>query len=190
MSNVSEAGMAFREAVKQSVRKNAWLFVLQGILMVVAGVAAIAYPLLTSVAMIIFLGWTLIIVGVIQGMSLITAREAPHFWLQLISVALGCIIGAMMVWRPEAGLLVLTMLLIVYFMVEGISKIVLSLTVRPLPNWGWVLASGVVGVVLSVYLIGSMPLTAAWLLGLLLGINLISEGAALVVLAWRARSAN
>jgi uncharacterized membrane protein HdeD (DUF308 family) len=187
--SVSEAGAPLREAVKESVRKNAWLFIIQGVLMTVVGIAAIAYPLMTSVAVVVFLGWMLIVVGVVQGISLITAREAPHFWLQLVSVALGCIIGAMMVSRPEAGLLALTLLIIVFFMVEGISKIVLALTVRPLSNWGWVLASGLLGVVLSFYLWASMPLTATWLLGLLLGINLITEGVSLVVLAWRARSA-
>jgi uncharacterized membrane protein HdeD (DUF308 family) len=188
MQSVSEAGSALREAVKESVRKNAWLFIIQGVLMTVAGIAAIAYPLMTSVAVVVFLGWMLIVVGVVQGISLITAREAPHFWLQLVSVALACIIGAMMVSRPEAGLLALTLLVVVYFMVEGISKIVLALTVRPLPNWGWVLASGLLGVALSFYLWADMPITAAWLLGLLLGINLISEGVSLVVLAWQARS--
>jgi uncharacterized membrane protein HdeD (DUF308 family) len=188
MQSVSAAGSALREAVKESVRKNAWLFIIQGVLMTVAGIAAIAYPLMTSVAVVVFLGWMLIVVGVVQGISLITAREAPHFWLQLVSVALACIIGAMMVSRPEAGLLALTLLVVVYFMVEGISKIVLALTVRPLPNWGWVLASGLLGVALSFYLWADMPITAAWLLGLLLGINLISEGVSLVVLAWQARS--
>jgi uncharacterized membrane protein HdeD (DUF308 family) len=188
MQSVSAAGSALREAVKESVRKNAWLFIAQGILMTIAGIAAIAYPLMTSVAVVVFLGWMLIVVGVVQGISLISAREAPHFWLQLVSVALACIIGAMMVSRPEAGLLALTLLVVVYFMVEGISKIVLALTVRPLPNWGWVLASGLLGVALSFYLWADMPITAAWLLGLLLGINLISEGVSLVVLAWQARS--
>jgi uncharacterized membrane protein HdeD (DUF308 family) len=186
--SVSEAGAPLREAVKESVRKNAWLFIIQGVLMTVVGIAAIAYPLMTSVAVVVFLGWMLIVVGVVQGISLISAREAPHFWLQLVSVALACIIGAMMVSRPEAGLLALTLLVVVYFMVEGISKIVLALTVRPLPNWGWVLASGLLGVALSFYLWADMPITAAWLLGLLLGINLISEGVSLVVLAWQARS--
>jgi uncharacterized membrane protein HdeD (DUF308 family) len=71
-------------------------------------------------------------------------------------------------------------------MVEGISKIIFSLTIRPFPNWGWVLASGVIGVLLSLYLL-SNPAAAVWLLGLLIGIMLISEGAALGYLAWQVR---
>jgi uncharacterized membrane protein HdeD (DUF308 family) len=76
-----------------------------------------------------------------------------------------------------AGLLVLTLLLLVYFLVEGISKVIFSLTIRPFPNWGWVLASGVVTILVAFYLWASLPITAIWPLSVLLGIQLICEGA-------------
>ena len=81
----------------------------------------------------------------------------------------------------------MTILLIVYFMVEGFSKVIFALTIRPFPGWGWVLGSGLVGILLAIYLLSNMPLTAAWVLGALLGILLISEGLALTNLAWRVR---
>jgi uncharacterized membrane protein HdeD (DUF308 family) len=90
--------------------------------------------------------------------------------------------------QPESGLLLMTVLLIVFFMVEGISKIIFALTIRPFPHWGWVLASGLVGIVLAVYLWANMPVSAEWVLGFLLGIQLICEGAALAYLAWRVRT--
>jgi len=101
-------------------------------------------------------------------------------------MVLACVIGVIFVRNPAEAVLTLTLLLIVFFMVEGISKIIFSLTIRPFPNWGWVLASGVVGVLLAFYL-WSNPVTAVWLLGLLIGIQLISEGAALGYLAWQVR---
>jgi uncharacterized membrane protein HdeD (DUF308 family) len=70
---------------------------------------------------------------------------------------------------------------------EGIAKVVFALTIRPFPNWGWVLASGLVGIALSLLLWANMPVTAVWLVGLLLGIQLISVGAALAYLAWQVR---
>ena len=72
-------------------------------------------------------------------------------------------------------------------MVEGISKVIFALTIRPYPNWGWVLGSGIVGILLAFYLWASIPVAAVWLLGVLLGIELICEGAALTHLAWQAR---
>ena len=132
------------------------------------------------------LGWLLIISGIVQGISLIGARSVPNFWFQLISVVLAVVVGVLFVRNPGVGLLSLTLLLIVFFMVEGISKVIFALTIRPFPNWGWVLASGIIGIVASIYLL-SNPVTAVWLLGLLLGVVLISEGAALGYLAWHVR---
>ena len=82
----------------------------------------------------------------------------------------------------------ITLLLIVFFMIEGISKVVFALTIRPFPNWGWVLASGLVGILLALILWASLPVTAVWLIGVLLGINLISVGAAIAYLAWQVGS--
>jgi len=101
---------------------------------------------------VLFLGWILIISGIVQGISLIGAQNVPNFWLQLISVALSVIVGVLFVRHPGEGLLTLTLLLIVFFMVEGISKLIFALTIRPFPNWGWVLASGIIGILLSFYL--------------------------------------
>ena len=131
------------------------------------------YPIVSSVAVVLFVGWVLIISDVVQGISLIGAQLVP-LWLQLISVVLSVIVGVLF-------------LLIVFFMVEGISKLVFALTIRPVPNWGWVLASGVIGMLLSLFLWASLPVTAIWLLGVLLGIHLICEGAALGYLAWQVR---
>src|SRR6476619_1093382 len=89
--------------------------------------------------------------------------------------------------RPGEAVVTLALLLIVFFMVEGFAKIIFSLTIRPLPNWGWVLASGIIGILLSFYLLANLTTTAVWLLGVLLGIQLICEGVALSSLAWRAR---
>jgi uncharacterized membrane protein HdeD (DUF308 family) len=154
--------------------------------MVVAGVLALVYPLLASVAMVYLLAWILIISGVLQGIGLIGARDVPHYWLQLISVVLAIVV--LLLNQPESGLLVMTVLLIVFFMVEGISKIIFALTIRPFPNWGWVLGSGLVGIALAVYLWANMPIASELVLGILLGIMLISEGAALAYLAWKVRT--
>jgi uncharacterized membrane protein HdeD (DUF308 family) len=161
---------------------------LQGVLMVLAGVLALIYPLLASVAMVYLLGWVLIVSGVLQAIGLIGARDVPHYWLALISVVLAIVIGVLLLRQPESGLLLMTVLLIVFFMVEGISKIIFALAIRPFPHWGWVLASGLVGIVLAVYLWANMPVSAEWVLGFLLGIQLICEGAALAYLAWRVRT--
>lgn len=185
--SLAAASQVMREAMRQTIKRHSLWYLLQGGLMVVAGILALAYPALSSMAMVIFLGWLMIICGAVQGLSLISARAVPHFWLQLVSVALFIIVGALFLRNPGSSLLTLTLLLIIFFMIEGISKIILALTIRPLPNWGWLMLSGIVGILLSLYLWAAIPVTAIWLLGALLGIGLISEGAALGYLAWRLR---
>ena len=154
--------------------------------MVLAGILALLYPLFATAAIIYFLGWLLILTGIFQGISLIGAHRVPHFWIQLLSLALAVVVGVLFVRDPEIALDAVTLLLIVFFLVEGISKVVFSLTIRPFPNWGWVLASGLIGIVLAMFLF-SNPATVVWVLGLLISIHLISEGVALGYLAWQAR---
>jgi uncharacterized membrane protein HdeD (DUF308 family) len=185
--SLETAAQVMREAMRETVKRHSLLYLIQGGLMVLAGAVALVYPLLSSLAVVVLLGWLLIISGVVQGISLIGARNVPHFWLQLLSIVLSVIIGLMFLRNPGEGLFTLTMLLIVFFMVEGISKVIFSLTIRPFPNWGWVLASGLIGISVAVFLWSSLPVTAVWFLGLLLGVLLISEGAALGYLAWQVR---
>ncbi len=185
--SLDAASSAMREALQETVRRNSLLFLVQAALMVVAGLVAFVYPLLSSVALAVFLGWMLIFAGIVQAISLIGATKVPHFWLQLVSAVLSVVIGFLFVRNPGVAVGTLSLLLIVFFMVEGMSKVVFSLTVRPLANWGWVLASGVLGVLIALYLL-SNPTLSLVMLGLFIGVQLISEGVAIGSMAWRARN--
>ena len=136
---------------------------------------------------LVVFGWLLIASGIIQAIGLISARHAPNFWLQIISAILGVLLGILLLRNIAQGMLLLSLLLIIFFMIEGMSKVVFALTIRPLPNWLWVFASGVLSVVLSLVLFAAMPVTALWLIGLMLGLDLIAIGAALGAMAWRLR---
>jgi uncharacterized membrane protein HdeD (DUF308 family) len=187
MISLDAAAQVMREEMRRTVKRYSLWYLVQGGLMILAGILALVYPAISSVAVVFFIGWLLIFSGIFQGISLIGARQVPHFWLQLISVALFIVVGALFLRNPGESLLTLTLLLIVFFLIEGISKVIFALTIRPFPNWGWVLVSGIVGILLAFYLWASIPVSAAWLLGVLLGIELICEGAAISHLAWQVR---
>jgi uncharacterized membrane protein HdeD (DUF308 family) len=179
--SVEAAAQALREATREVVRTYSTWYLIQGVLMVLAGIVALIYPFVSTVALVVVLGWLLILSGIVQGISLIGAQNVPNFWLQLVSVVLSII------RRPGEAVVTLALLLIVFFMVEGFAKLLFSLTIRPLPNWGWVFASGIIGILLSFYLLANLTTIAVWLLGVLLGIQLIFEGVALSSLAWQVR---
>ena len=177
-----------RDALRETVRRHSLLYLIQGVLMLVTGVLALIYPWIASVTIVRLLGWFLIISGMLQSIGLISAREVPYFWLEVISAVLAIVIGLLLLRHIDAGMLFFGVLFIVYFMIEGILKTMFALTIRPLPNWGLVLASGLIGIALSVYLWTNLSTTGSmWMLGVLLGILLVVEGAALTSLAWRVR---
>ncbi len=185
--SLAAAAQTYREAARDAVRRHSTFHLVQAALLVVAGIVAIVFPAFSSAAAVVVFGWLLIASGIIQAIGLISARHAPNFWLQIISAILGVLLGILLLRNIAQGMLLLSLLLIIFFMIEGMSKVVFALTIRPLPNWLWVFASGVLSVVLSLVLFAAMPVTALWLIGLMLGLDLIAIGAALGAMAWRLR---
>ncbi len=183
----NEASLMLKEAVQNTIRKRSWLFMAQGGLLAAAGVAALLFPVFMTSGVLALLAWLLIIAGAVQLISLIGATEAPSFWLQLIAVALHIVVGLLLLTNPQAGLVAVTMLMLVLFMVGGMERIVFALMIRPTPEWGWVLASGLVAIVCSFILFASLPQAATWLLGVLLGAHLLAIGLSEALMAWRVR---
>jgi uncharacterized membrane protein HdeD (DUF308 family) len=180
------AADAMREATRKTVRRGSMLYLIQGILLVIAGVLALVYPLITNVALAVFLGWMLLLSGIVQAVTLIGGGKTPDFWLQLISAALSVVVGFLFLRNPAVAVGTLVMLMSVFFLIEGISKTVFSLTIRPFPNWGWVLASGILGILIAVWLLAN-PAMSLLLLGILIGVQLVAEGIAIATMAWMAR---
>ena len=178
-----------REAMRETVKRYSWWYLIQGILLIVAGVLAILSPIIASVAIVSLLGWVLIISGVLQAVGLIGASNVPHFWLQLISAVLAILIGVLLLRSPEGGLPRHDDAVDRLFHGRGDREGDLCTDDPPVPNWGWVLGSGLVGIVLAFVLWANMPLSADWVLGFMLGVLLVSEGAALTYLAWQVHKA-
>src|SRR5262249_14073366 len=109
------AAQAFRDAMRESIRRYSLWYLIEGVLLVAIGLLAVIYPVVSSAAVVVLLGWLLIISGVAQGVSLVGARHVPHFWLQLISVVLAVLVGFLLLRDPAQGLLTITLLLIVFF---------------------------------------------------------------------------
>ena len=186
---VNEASAVLREAVRDSIRRRSLLYLIQGGLLVAAGVLALVFPMIFGTGVLVLIGWLLVLSGIVQGIGLVGATRVPYFWLQLVSVVLGIVVGFLLISRPEAGLLAVALLLVVYFMIEGVSRIVFALMIRPMDDWLFLLASGVVGIIVALILAANLGGSAQWLLGALLGVYLIAAGGALAYLAWNLRRA-
>jgi uncharacterized membrane protein HdeD (DUF308 family) len=106
--SVEAAAQALREATRETVRRYSTWYLIQGVLMVLAGIVALIYPFVSTVALVVVLGWLLILSGIVQGISLIGAQNVPNFWLQLVSVVLSIIVGVLFLRRPGEAVVTLT----------------------------------------------------------------------------------
>ena len=154
------------------------------------GAAAIAMPLLAALAVELLLGWLLVIGGIAQAFHAFGQKQWGGFLWQLLMGVLYLVVGGMLLIEPLRGVLTLTFLLAVFFVVEGILRIILSLRLRPVQNWGWMLVSGLVTLVLGALIWANWPSAAVWAIGMLVGIDMIFGGWSLIMLASAARKDN
>lgn len=164
-------------------------FLAEGVVLGFLGVGAVFLPGIAGVATTIFLGWLFLMVGAIGLMATFRARHAPGFGWSLLSAVLALIVGGLLLWNPLRGLLTLTFVLVAYFIMDGVFSIFLSIAHRRelSGKWEWMLVNGIVDLILAAIVISGLPGTAVWLLGLLVGIDLIFAGASLVAMALAAR---
>jgi uncharacterized membrane protein HdeD (DUF308 family) len=179
----------FQRAVERSIRDHWKMFLFEGIVLVILGVVAIVVPPIATLAVAILIGWLFIISGIAGLATTYLARQAPGFWWSLLSAVLAIAAGLVLLIWPAGGAVSLTLLLIVFFTIEGVLTIMFALDhKRELSGrWGWMLASGVVDLLLALMILAGLPSTAAWALGLLVGINMVFGGAALIAMALHAR---
>jgi uncharacterized membrane protein HdeD (DUF308 family) len=167
-------------------RNWGWLLAL-GILMIILGVFAIAAPAVATIAVQFMLGWLLVISGIGEGIHAFMAQGWRGFLLELLSALLYLAVGILLLVNPLEGALALTIVLAVFLIVEGIFKIITALRVRDHDGWGWLLASGIMSVILGLLIWAEWPASGLWVIGLLVGIQLLFTGWALVMLALAAR---
>jgi uncharacterized membrane protein HdeD (DUF308 family) len=176
-------------AVSEAIHRHWGLFLFEAIVLIVLGSLAVVLPVVASLAATVFLGWILLLSGLVGLVSTIRARRAPGFWWSLVSAIIAIAAGAVLLARPVQGTLSLTAVLIAFLLVEGIASILFALEHRKglSGRWAWMLTSGIVDLVLGGILLAGLPGTAAWALGLLVGINMIFGGWALAWMALHAR---
>jgi uncharacterized membrane protein HdeD (DUF308 family) len=178
-----------QRAVASSLHEHWRLFLIEGIVLVVLGLLAIVVPPIATLAVEILFGWLFLVSGVLGLITTFWMRNAPGFWWSLLSAALGIAAGLVLLARPVSGVLTLTLILIVFFTIEGVASIMYALEhKRELTGrWGFMLASGVVDLIVAAIILMGLPGTAAWAIGLLVGINMVFGGSALIAMALHAR---
>jgi uncharacterized membrane protein HdeD (DUF308 family) len=168
-------------------RNWGWLLAF-GVLMIILGVFAIGAPVVATVAVQVVLGWLLVIGGIAEAIHAFMAQSWRGFLFELLSAILYVVVGALLLFNPLLGAAALTLLLAVFLVVEGIFKIIMALRVRDHRGWGWLLASGILSLILGAMIWAQWPASGLWVIGLLVGIQLLFTGWSMVMLAFAARA--
>jgi uncharacterized membrane protein HdeD (DUF308 family) len=178
-----------QRALTQAMREHWKLFLIEGIVLVVLGVLAIVIPPIATLAVTILIGWLFLISGVAGLITTFMARGAPGFWWSLLSAVLGIAAGIVLLVWPLGGVLTLTLILIAFFIIEGVASIMYALEHKAelSGQWAWMLVSGIIDLVLAVLIWAGLPSSASWAIGLLVGINMVFGGSALIAMAMHAR---
>ena len=191
MSSIDNEMEQSRHRVLSAIRRHWVLFLIEGIVLVVFGAIAVVLPGIAALTVTILLGWLFLFSGILGLVTTIWMRQLPGFWWSLLSALLAILTGIALLAWPFGGVLSLTLVLAVFFVIEGVASIMYALEHRREfgGRWGWMLASGVVDIVLALLILVGFPGTAAWAIGLLVGINMLMGGIALVAMALHARTA-
>jgi len=173
---------SLRNTLVEGLRENAGWAIGVGIVMIIAGVLSLILPFAAGLAVTAVIGATLLAGGVVQ---MLLAFKAGAFGRGLMIFLLGllaAVAGIYTLMQPVAALASLTLLLAAYFIATGVLAAIAAFQLRPSQGWGWMLANGIITILLGVMITSQWPLSGAWAAGILVGVHLLSGGAALAAL--------
>jgi uncharacterized membrane protein HdeD (DUF308 family) len=173
-----------RTIVKESLGWSIGL----GVLMIVAGVLAIAIPQVAGIAVNAVVAWLLIFSGVAHLVFAWHMRTTGGFVWELLMGILYGFVGVYLLLHPVAGLASLTLALAIYLFAEGILELVLSFQLRPMPGANWLLFDGVITLILGVMIWRTWPSSTEWVIGTLVGISMLFSGVSRLMLSLGART--
>jgi uncharacterized membrane protein HdeD (DUF308 family) len=154
-----------------------------GIALIALGVAAVLTPVVAGSALVIVIGFILLLAGIVPIVRELKAEASMEKAIGLILGIITALTGIAVIGHPLFGLAFLTLLLVGYFVAEGVWKIVVSFRYKPATGWKWLLASGALSLILGLLIWRQWPVSGLWAVGVLVGVNLLGTGLALVALA-------
>ena len=161
---------------EEGLRKSwIWMAVL-AVISLIGGVLALFNPFAATLAATMMAGWVFALLGLVQIVQAFQVQGWGGFIWALLFGLLSLIVGGSLIFNPLAGMVSLTLLVAVLFIATGVVKTMYSFSLRPVTGWGWVLFSGLVSLALGIMIMADFPASAASILGILLGVELISNG--------------
>ena len=167
--------------------RNKWpIFLTAGILLVILGILAITFASWTTIFTVKLLGFLLVIGGIFQIINGFHARKWTGVSLSILLAVLSIVVGAICIFKPIVGAISLTLLFAAFFFVGGLFRMVSSLMYQ-FDHWGLMFLNGLVSFILGILIVMEWPVTALWLIGLFVGIDMLLSGWSWIFLSLAAK---
>jgi uncharacterized membrane protein HdeD (DUF308 family) len=169
-------GASMDPAVREGLARSWKALMAVGIVAILIGCVAILVPAVASVGTAIFIGWILLIAGAFLVAGAFTAHSIGTVVLRLVWAVLTVLVGVYLIAEPHNGTLTLTLVLGIYFLFMGVTRVTLAFVTRGQQNAGLLGLSGFAGLLVGILILAKFPSSADWAIGLLVGIDLIFAG--------------
>lgn len=167
-----------------TVHGNSKLLLFNGVITTLLGLLAITLPHIYTLEIELLVGWILILGGFLRNATIFSKPQMPGLWWSLSSGVLAVMLGVILIAYPRRGMLTLTVIMTIFFVLEGAAAVFVALNFRRhLKNWHWILASGLINLTMAYLVWSGWPKTASWIIGLYLGINMIFLGVPMIITA-------
>lgn len=157
------------------------------IILILAGVLAIAIPRAAGIAVSALFGWLLVLAGAGHLLFAFHIRTFGGLIWELLLGILYLLVGAYLLFHPVAGLVTVTFALAIYLFAEGVLELILSFRIRPRSGWAWLLFDAIITLILAVLIWRTWPSDSEWVIGTLVGISMLFSGVSRLLLSLAAR---
>ena len=187
MSNITASTRSFSE-IETLRAKWGWIVAL-GVIYSVAGLIALGSVLTATVASVFIVGIMMLIAGVAEVINAFQVKTWGKFLFWVLLGVLYIVAGFVTFENPLLAAALLTLLLACALIVSGIMRIILGFSMKRGMPWIWVVLSGVVTLLLGLIILNHWPVSSLYILGLLLGIDLVFAGASWIGMGLSLRKA-
>lgn len=178
MSEIQSLDVRIPEEI---IRNWGWLLVF-GICLAVLGLVAIIQSIAATKFSMLFIGSLLLLAAAIEIVQAIMVGRWAGLYQHWFGAVLYGVLGAFIIWLPVVTAEILTLLIGAFFLVGGLFQLITPFVVS-LPDWGWHAAYGLITLILGIMILAQWPVSGLWVIGMLVGIELVIYGGAWIALA-------
>ncbi|WP_281352588.1 HdeD family acid-resistance protein [Marivivens donghaensis] len=154
-----------------------------GVAMLILGVLALVFPFYFTALAKVVVGWFFLLIGAVTLYNAIWARKLADGLLSGAVAALYLAVGVYLSFVASGGLVGLTAIVAVAFLIDGAIEYALAMRRKPRAGWNWIALSGLSSAMLGGVLLALLPTDAAWALGAVLGLNSVTTGLSVLAMA-------